>query len=247
MKFYGDYHMHTLYSDGRGTVEEMVMAASLAGLKEMGITDHGPANIGTGVKNENVYLQIKEELKALQIDCPNLQLLVGAEANLISENGELDISRKVIKQLDYLLVGLHPYVKPLKIKEAGWILNNHALSIFPHLKSKVKNANTKALIEAIYTFDVKAITHPGLKMPIDIAEVARACLKNDTAWEINTGHEFPPWNEVAEAARYGPDFIVNSDAHFPETVGRFDYGEWVLERAGVPDERVKNSTNFRKK
>lgn len=247
MDFYGDYHMHSTYSDGRGTVGQMVKAASRAGLMEMGITDHGPANIGTGVKNENVFLQVKKEARKLQPDYPGLTIFSGAEANIINEHGDLDISRKLIKQLDYLLVGLHPYAKPRKLQEAGWILRNHTFNLFPGLKNKVKNINTKAIIESIYRFDIKAITHPGLKMPINIPEVARACLKTDTAWEINTGHEFPGWNQIAEAARFGTDFIVNSDAHFPETVGRLEYGSSVLEKAGVCAERVKNTINFRKK
>lgn len=247
MDFYGDYHMHSTHSDGRGPVEQMVKAASQAGLKEMGITDHGPANIWTGVKNENVFLQVKKETSKLQPDYPDLTIFAGAEANIINEHGDLDISRKLIKQLDYLLAGLHPYARPRKLKESGWILRNHAVNICPALKNKVKNINTKAMVESIYRYDLKAITHPGLKMPIDIPEVARACLKTDTAWEINTGHEFPHWSQIAEAARFGSDFIVNSDAHFPETVGRLEYGSRVLEKAGVSPERVKNTINFRKK
>ncbi|PKM90369.1 MAG: histidinol-phosphatase [Firmicutes bacterium HGW-Firmicutes-12] len=241
VKFFGDYHMHTTYSDGRGTVEEMVVAAAQSGLAEMGIADHGPANIGTGVKNEKVFIQIKEELRALQSNNPGIRTYIGVESNILNTKGDLDVSREIIEQLDYLLVGLHPYIRPRRINEAGWIINNQAVWLFPPLKSKVINNNTKALTEAIYKYDVRAITHPGLKMPIDIPEVAKACLKCDTAWEINAGHRFPDYHEVIEAARCGVDFIVNSDAHFPKTVGRLDYGGSVLEKAGIPSERVKNA------
>jgi putative hydrolase len=241
VKFFGDYHMHTVYSDGRGTIEEMVIAAEECGLKEMGIADHGPANIGTGVKNERAFLQIKEELRAVQLDNPSIRTFVGVEANILNTKGDLDVNPSIIAQLDYLLVGLHPYIRAKNINEAGWIINNQVVKLISPLKTRVINNNTKALTEAIYKYDVKAITHPGLKMPIDIPEVARACLKCDTAWEINTGHQFPSYREVVEAARLGVDFIVNSDAHYPKTVGNLDYGSMVLEKAGISLKRVKNA------
>ncbi|MDX9873036.1 MAG: PHP domain-containing protein [Clostridia bacterium] len=243
MKFYGDYHTHSVFSDGRGTVAEMVAAAARRGLKEIGITDHGPANIGTGVKNEDVFLQIRREIEELQPALPELKIFLGAEADPVSPDGELDISRKMIDQLDYLLVGLHPYVRPKNITSAGWLAGNQAGKVFPGLRSRIINANTKALVEAVHKYKVKAITHPGLMMPIDIGETARACLKCGVAWEINSGHRFPSYREVLRAARCGVDFIVSSDAHFPETVGRLDYGAEVLHRAGVPAMRVVNAVD----
>lgn len=240
MQFSGDYHMHTTYSDGRGSVWEMVAAAELCGLKEVGLADHGPANIGTGVAGGGDFLRIKEELAALK-DCCGLRLYAGAEANITGPEGTLDLSNEVIAQLDLLLAGLHPYVWPRGFKGAGWLLKNQLSGTFPRLRRRVINCNTKALVGAIHSYDIWAITHPGLKMEIDIPEVARACVARNTAWEINTGHKHPSYQEVREAARCGVDFVVNSDAHFPETVGCLDYGAWVLMKAGVPCERVKNA------
>jgi len=241
--FKGDYHIHSTYSDGRGTLSEIAAAARECNLTEVGISDHGPRNIGTGVKNEKVFLTINEELRRLQRQYPSLVLRTGAEADVISPDGTLDISKSIIERLDYLLVGLHPYVLPRGIGGAGWVLRNLAAGGNSRLGRMVRNQNTKALVEAVYRHDVMAVTHPGLKMEIDIPEAARACIARDTAWEINTGHKFPGYTEVREAARCGVDFIVNSDAHYVETVGSFQYGSWVLEKAGVPGERVKNAVN----
>ncbi|MFY9174680.1 MAG: PHP domain-containing protein [Peptococcia bacterium] len=241
MQFFGDYHLHTTYSDGRASVAEMVEAGREAGLKEIGIADHGPRNIGTGVKGQASYLAIREELDQIQYTYPDVKLFLGAEANIISPTGVIDLEQETIAELDYLLVGLHPFVWPQGLKGLGWVMENQLASFIPALKRRVKNANTKGLVEAIHKNKVWAISHPGLKMAIEISEVARACVARDTAWEINTGHKFPSYAEVLEAAKVGVDFVVNSDAHFPETVGSLEYGSWVLEKAGVEPERVRNA------
>lgn len=242
MDFYGDYHIHTEYSDGGAKVVEMVEGARLKNLKEVGITDHGPANIGTGVKDSNTYLKIKADTRALKESFPELKILVGAEADIVGLQGELDVSKEVIKKLDYLLVGLHPYVIPCNISTAwNYVLPNQLAKFNKGVKEKVKNINTKTLVDSLYKYDVLAVTHPGLKMDVDYQELVRACIKTDTAIEINTGHTFPKVADVLTIAESGVNFIVNSDAHFPEMVGEFDYGKYVLTKARIPVERVLNS------
>lgn len=235
--------MHTTYSDGRGSVEEMVMAGYNRGLRELGITDHGPRNIGSGVKNENVYLEIKDILHSLKESYRGTKLLVGAEANVIDLQGRIDVSKEIRRKLDYTLIGLHPYIFPVGAGAMCWILANQGVRGKTRIGKRVKNMNTKALVNAIHQNQALAITHPGLKMEIDIPEVARACIERDTAWEINTSHRCPTLENVREASRCGVDFMVNSDAHFPENVGFLDYGSWVLEKNKVPLERIKNVKN----
>ncbi|MFZ7101306.1 MAG: PHP domain-containing protein [Peptococcaceae bacterium] len=243
MHFFGDYHLHTNYSDGRATVEDMVEAAHLKGLLEVGIADHGPGNIGTGVKDSNTYLQIKEDLKRLHEEYPDIKKKVGAEADIVSLDGKIDVGKEIIKELDYLLVGLHPYVYPADLSTAwNYVIGNQLVKINKGLKEKVKNINTKTLLDALGRYDVLAITHPGLKMEIDFSELAKSCAKRNTALEINTGHTFPGIKEVLAVANSGVNFIVNSDAHYPETVGEFEYGAYVLKKAGIPVDQVLNAT-----
>lgn len=241
MEFYGDYHLHSSYSDGHSSVEEMVKAASLVGLEEVCLADHGPRNFAVGVKSAQTLLQIKEEIEQLREKYTELQIYAGVEANIIGLDGKLDVEREVIAELDLLIAGLHPYILPEGILDVPWILGNQVLKVLPSAKKRVRNANTKALVEAIYRYAPDIISHPGLKMEIDLAEVARACLHKDTLWEINAGHKHPQPQEVSEIACWGVNFVVNSDAHFLESVGALDYGAWVLEKAGVPPQQIKNA------
>ena len=61
MQFKADMHMHTQYSDGRGTMKEMMAAGLNKGLDKIAITEHGPNNIGVGIKSAEQLLDIKKE------------------------------------------------------------------------------------------------------------------------------------------------------------------------------------------
>ena len=241
MKFKGDYHTHSKHSDGHATVGEIVDAAAKCGLSEIGLADHGPNNIWTGVKNAQSLLKVQDELAELQFKNPDIKLLSGVEANIISLDGTIDVEKDILDRLDYLLVGLHANIIPKGPGGMDWILGNHLPMGMRRFKNRIRNQNTKALVGAVHRYKALAITHPGLKMEIDIPEVARACQVTNTAWEVNTGHRHPGFPAVLEAASSGVDFIVNSDAHCSETVGKLEYGSWILEKARIPIERILNA------
>jgi len=90
---------------------------------------------------------------------------------------------------------------------------------------------------------VDILTHPGLNMPIDYEAVAKVCAEKGTLYEINTGHNdqhFQTISIINTVARSNVNFIINSDAHYPETVGELKTGWALLKMAGVSPERVVN-------
>ncbi|HHU85966.1 MAG: PHP domain-containing protein [Pelotomaculaceae bacterium] len=242
MKFFADYHTHTRYSDGRGTPAQNIEAAARRGLREVAITDHGPRSIGTGVADAGTFLVIKEEVAALAPRFPELKLLVGSEAAVISRDGRLDLPREIIDRLDLLIAGLHPYYIPESPGDAlYYTLPNLAARFSGSLREKMRCTNTKALIETIHSYPVDFISHPDLMAPVDLDELARACAGTETALEVNTGHNYNKEGIVRAAARHGAGLVVNSDAHYPEMVGRLDAGAELLDRLGFPAEQVINA------
>lgn len=240
MRATGDYHMHTTHSDGRATVAEMVEAGRRAGLLEMAITDHGPRNIGVGVASPATYRRIRLEAREAEA-AGGPRVLLGAEADVLGLEGQIDLPEEVYRELDILLVGLHPYVWPADAA-GGWLVAGNALSRWSRrVRESVRRANTEALCRCLYRHPVDVVTHPGLGMPVDVAEVARACARTGTAYEVNVGHLFQTVEELRVAAAEGACFIVNSDAHFPASVGKLEEGLRLLEEAGVPPERVLNT------
>lgn len=242
MQIFADYHMHSTYSDGRGTIREMAEAARAKGLEQITIADHGPRNIVVGIKKAELLLEIKEEIRELNQELPDLQVFAGVEADVVDLAGAIDVPRKIYQELDMLLVGLHPHIWPNNLKTA-WdyvAMNKFQLYLSP-ARRKVRTTNTKTLVEALYKHDVDIVTHPGLGMPLDLEEVAKACVATETVYEINCGHGYQTAAEIKKVARQGVKFVLNSDAHFTSSVGELQMGVEILKQAQVPVEQVINA------
>jgi putative hydrolase len=242
MELYGDYHTHCHRSDGRQSEEEIINAAKKRGLKEIAITDHGPLAAVIGVSDANEYLKLRDKLDAIAANYPDIKVLLGAEANIRDLEGTLDVPDEIIAELDILIAGLHPYTLPTSIED-GWavFVQNSLRHLGQGQQEKAINNNTKATVEVIYQNpQLDILSHPGLFFTVDIAEVARACVAKDVLFEINCAHEHPDISAIIEADRVGVDFIINSDAHFQETVGNLDYGVNLVEKLGIAPEQVAN-------
>ncbi|MGI6467523.1 MAG: PHP domain-containing protein [Syntrophomonadaceae bacterium] len=242
MRFFGDYHTHSYLSDGRQSMEEIVRAANERGLKEIAITDHGPMAAVIGVKDCSIYLEQKAQAAKLQEQYPDMRILVGAEANIRDLDGTLDIPEEVITELDLLIAGLHPYTIPTSVQDgmALWVQNS-----LRHLGKKQSHkalvANTEALIAAVENNpSLDIISHPGLFFAVDVKAVAEACSRHEVLFEINCGHNHPPISDIIEAEQTGVRFIINSDAHFQDTVGHLAYGSSLVEVLGLDAQRIVN-------
>ena len=241
INLFADWHTHTRLSDGQGSAEDNVRAAAQRGLDEVALTDHGPGALFIGVKSPQTYLDLKVEARRLSQDY-SLRVLVGAEANVISLDGALDIPEPVLGQLDLVLAGLHfQALAETPGETLGWVVPNNLARISRRIRERMRSANTKAVQACLHRHRVDIVTHPDLMMAVDVDEVARACAKTGAAMEINVGHNYPREPVVLAALRHGALLAVNSDAHYPATVGELAYGAALLERLLVPPEQVKNS------
>ena len=54
-----DYHTHTTYSHGKGSIEDNVKAAVDAGLSALAFTDHGPGHLSYAVNRENLRVMLE--------------------------------------------------------------------------------------------------------------------------------------------------------------------------------------------
>lgn len=241
-RVFADYHTHTVYSHGGGTILENAEAARSKGLEAVGIADHGPANWGhIGTLDLKAFDRIIDEVRTVQKDYDDLKILAGTEANIISYQGELDVPLELQRKLDQVLAGFHITVRPKSLEDGVKFLSQQTLGkLSKRIRMKARNDNTKAVVAAVYNNEIDIITHPGLNISIDTPELARACVKTNTALEINARHGIKSVEFIQAAARQGVKFAIGSDAHTPGDVGNLEAGVRSAQLAGMNPDQIIN-------
>lgn len=88
----GDYHTHTTYSHGLGSILDNANEAKNKGLKELAITDHGSGHIFFGI-DRNSLPKMREEVDEAQ-KITGVKVLLGVEANFTSTHGDVNVAEK---------------------------------------------------------------------------------------------------------------------------------------------------------
>lgn len=242
MKIIGDYHTHTIYSHGKGTIRDNVEKAFEIGLKEIAICDHGPGHFTYGVKREDIK-KMRKEIDELnkEFQPKGLKILLGIEANIIGYDGTLDIDEEILEMLDILLLGYHFGAMPRTFKDGYKLYFLNFLSrIIPKMRESTRKMNTLALLRAMDRYPIDLITHPGSKVYVDIKKIAKKAKEKNTALEINSSHSHLTVEEIEIALKEGVYFYINSDAHHPENVGNLKNGIERASKGKVPVERIRN-------
>ncbi|MCR4398817.1 MAG: histidinol-phosphatase, partial [Firmicutes bacterium] len=141
------------------------------------------------------------------------------------------------------LAGIHLHVIPRTARDGvRLVVNNLTAARWSRSMSRRARAdNTKALVEGVRRHRIDIITHPGLHVNVDTAELARACASRGTALEINSYHGSGGPDYVRVAARQGVRFVLSSDAHSPAEVGMVEAAARIARAAGLPPEQIINT------
>ena len=221
MKLLADLHIHTLASGhAYSTIMEIVEAAAAKGMEMVAITDHGPAM--PGGPHEYYF----GNLRVLPPEVKGVKVLRGVEANLLDENGTLDLRDVYLEKLDLVLAGFHNVcMDPL-----------------------CRRRNTQAMVNALKNPYVDILVHPGNpEFPIDMQEVVRVVRETGKALEINNSSflvrrgSYEPCREIARLAQQaGATVSISSDAHVAADVGELSRALAVALDAGISEENILN-------
>lgn len=240
MRVTADYHTHTIYSHGKGTILDNVLEAKKKGLKKIAIADHGPNHIGFGMKIKK-FSEMRREIDEINDTIEDIEVLMGIEANIVGKDGTIDVPREYLELFDILLAGYHYGARPASVKDIYYLnLVNGIGKLLDSWSQKSIEINTDALIGALEKYPIQIITHPGAKMPIDIHRLAKAARKTDTWLEINSKHGYLTKEFIEIAKQYDVKFVISSDAHSPEGVGDCQKGIDVAIEAGLGAKDIIN-------
>jgi DNA polymerase (family X) len=219
----GDLHMHTTLSDGHASVEEMASAARELGYEYIAITDHSASHgFGDDVQPD-VLLRRLEEIRS-QPDL-GITILAGTETNVLPD-GSLDYEDDVLEQLDWVIASLHTSFRLSEENQTARMLSamNHPL--------------------------VDAIGHPTGRLlerrepyALDLDRVIAGAVETGTFLEINANPDRRDLNDVyaRAAAEAGVTLLIDSDAHWPETLKNMRYGVGTARRAWLTRDNVANT------
>ncbi len=234
MQILADYHTHTVYSHGKGSIEDNVKVAIEKGIKTLGISDHGYKHIAYGVKMDDIFI-MKEEIDKLNDKYSEINILLGMECNILDSHGSIDMNDKVREVLDYVMAGYHFASTPTSIRSMLNHCNNYLIK-----NERSKEYNTKSLINAMKQNDIFIITHPGDKGDIYIEEVAKIAKETNTRLEINSSHGYLNVEQLKKIKDIGNKFIIGSDAHIPKNVGNFEKAINIAKESNIDLSQIEN-------
>src|SRR3954464_6144718 len=220
----GELHCHTVASDGHFTIEEMAHAAIARGYEYLAITDHSATHgFGNDVSPDELRRQI-ERVHQADAAIDGIKLLAGSEVNVLPD-GSLDYDDALLAELD-------------------WIVASHHSSF-----RMPEDEQTERMIRAMEHPLVDAIGHPTGRLierrrpyPLDIDAVAKAAARTGTFLEINANPHRRDLNEInaRRAVELGATLVIDSDAHWIETMDNMLYGVATARRAWVTAAAVAN-------
>lgn len=235
-----DWHTHTVYSHGKGTIEDNVRVAAEKGLESIAITDHGPGHFGYGFRRSDIK-KMRAEIDQLQEKYKDIKIYMSVEANIINPSGNLDVRPDEFALYDFVIAGYH----------FGTIGENVPGSLSLHAKNlagsrlgrysdRLIQQNTELVVNALKNNTIVTLTHPGDKGAVDLDEVLKVCEKTGTYLEISDRHRQLTVEDIKRAARYDVKFIIGSDAHRSENVGSCVRALEKVRVSGLDPARVVN-------
>ena len=220
----GMVHCHTMYSDGKHSVEQMVAAAEAMGMKYITITDHSPtAFYAGGVKIDRLQHQW-EEIDRVQ-EKTKVKILKGTESDILAD-GSLDYPDWILEQFDVIVASIHS-----RYKMNGEQMTRRVVMAMRQPVFKIWGHALGRLIQRRPPFDC------------DVEEILDVIADSRAAVEIN-GDPYrldmePRW--LREARKRKIKFVISVDAHSMNALNNVKYGVGIARRAWVRRGEVLNT------
>jgi DNA polymerase (family 10) len=225
----GDLHLHSKWSDGTSTIEEIAKAAQNRGYYYVAICDHSKSlKIAHGLDESRLMKQI-EEIDRINEKLRDFQILKGSEVDILTD-GKLDHSDKILEKLDFAVAAIH--------------------SGFKQDKGKM----TKRIIRALENPHIHILAHPsgrliGAREPyeVDIEELMEAAKKYGKALEINAYFERLDLDDIhcRKAKEMGIRIGIGTDAHHLDQMWMISLGVAVARRGWLEAPDILNTLSLK--
>jgi DNA polymerase (family X) len=204
----GDLQMHSTWSDGKTSMEEMARACAERGYEYIAITDHSQAMaMVQGLTPERAREQWAE-LEEVRERVPEIEILRSAEVDILKD-GTLDLPDEILEELDLVVISVHS------------------------LLDQSKKAMTERVLRAMAHPAVDILAHPtgrqlGRREPfqLDVEAVLEAAAELAVAVELNANPRRLDLSDVHvhRAKELGVPVVISTDAHSPRGLDDMRFG-----------------------
>lgn len=215
-------HNHTLVSShAYSTVSEIMSEAARVGLRAVAITDHAPA-----LCDGAPHIWHFSNMKTLPRKINGVYLIRGAEANVLSQDGDIDVPSDVCSKLDLIIASIHS----------------------PVYDARDIDKVTETWINIAKNPDVDIIGHSGNELfPYDYERVIKVFKEYGKIVEINN-HSFEcragsdvNCRKIAEyCKKYEVNIVISPDSHFASEVNKTGIAEKMLIDMNFPEKLILN-------
>ncbi|MBN3556371.1 DNA polymerase/3'-5' exonuclease PolX [Fictibacillus nanhaiensis] len=221
----GDLHLHSTWSDGAFSIEEMAEEARSKGYEYMAITDHSQyLRVANGLTPERVRMQ-RQEINKLNKKYTDFKILAGIEMDILPD-GTLDYDDELLDEMDFVIASIH--------------------SAFSQDQSKIMDRLKTALKHK----KVNLIAHPTGRLigrregyDVDVDTLLQLAYETGTAVELNANPNrldlAPQW--LKKAQELGVKIAINTDAHYKDTMKHMEIGAAVARKGFVRKSNVLNT------
>ncbi len=222
----GDLHVHSRYSDGTGTLEQLLQEASQRGWQYIAVCDHSQgARYARGLDVERLMEKV-ERIRELNRSSRGAKLLAGTEVDILPD-GSLDYPDEVLQELDLVIAAIHSWRKEEDV--------------------------TERILRAMENPYVHVIAHPTGRListregyRVDVERLIEQAAKTGTALEINAYYDRLDLNDlyVRRARDQGVKLAIGTDAHNLGQLWMIDLGVGVARRGWCEPQDLLNSLDY---
>ncbi len=221
----GDLQMHSTWSDGKASLEEMARACLEREYEYVAITDHSQAMAMVGGLTPQRAREQWAEVAQVQERVPGIRIFRSAEVDILKD-GSLDLPDEILEELDVVVVSVHSFM------------------------DQDKTAMTERVLRAIQHPEVHVLAHPtgrllGRREPfaLDVEAVLAAASELDVAVELNANPNRLDFSDVhvRRAKELGVKVVISTDAHAPRELANMRFGVEQARRGWLEAADVLNA------
>ncbi len=221
----GDLHMHTTATDGRASIEEMILACKEMGYQYMAITDHSKRVTVAGGLDAKALRAHWAEIDRIAGRIPGITVLKGVEMDIL-EDGSMDLPDDVVAEADWVVASVH------------------------YGQNQPREQITRRILNAIKNPYVHCIGHPtgrliGKRKPyeVDLDAVLKAAADYGCFLEVNAQPSRLDLDDVAllAARERGVLIAIGTDAHSIDELRFMEFGVYQARRGALEAKHIINT------